>query len=148
MSPDINDTAVIKQMRESGSTIPGGVRNYRSSTVKRTIKNCVEIATYDSGHCWIDPRGNLIKKLVPCRVTIRRIQGDNTKQFALKTELTQHKTTSIIRRRIDKGQTRTKKNDTTTLGPHSKVVLYRGSLWLGRGKPPLHSPIPKISFNI
>ena len=31
-------------------------------------------------------------------------------------------------------------------GPHSEVVLYRGNPWLGRGKPPFHSPIPKISL--
>ena len=42
------------------------------------------------------------------------IQGDYTKRFAMETEFTQHITTSIIRRKIDKGQTRTKKNDTTT----------------------------------
>ena len=42
------------------------------------------------------------------------IQGDYTKRFAMETEFTQHITTGIIRRKIDKGQTRTKKNDTTT----------------------------------
>ena len=31
-------------------------------------------------------------------------------------------------------------------GPHSEVVLYRGNPWLGRGKPPFHNPIPKISL--
>ena len=31
-------------------------------------------------------------------------------------------------------------------GPRSEVVLYRGNPWLGRGKPPFHSPVPKISL--
>ena len=80
----------------------------------KAIKSGVKISTHNCGDCRINPRRNQLKKLVSCRIAIGGIQGDYTKQFAMEAEFTQHKTTSIIKRRIDKGQTRTKKDDTTT----------------------------------
>ena len=112
--PGVDNTTRIKQMRKCRGTLSRGIRNIQPGTIERAVKYRIEVTTQDSRDRWVDPGGDLLKKLVSCRVAIWLVQGNDTKRFILETELTRHKTASIIRREVDKRQRGTKENDTTT----------------------------------
>ena len=64
VTPGVDNTTRIKEMRKRRGTLSRGIRSIRPSTIERAVKYRIEVTTQDNRDQWVNPGGDLLKKLV------------------------------------------------------------------------------------
>lgn len=100
--PNVHSTASIKKTTKRSRAFPRRVTGVRTTTVKGPAENSIEITSKDGRDRRINLGMKIIQKEITIRITVRTINGTNTKSLVLERKLTLKEATSRIRPRIEK----------------------------------------------
>lgn len=95
--PNVHSTASVKKTTERDRALTRRVTRIRTTTIKGTIKNSIEIPSKDSRNRRVNTGVKIIQKEVTIRVAVRTIDGTDTESLVPEGELTLKETTSRIR---------------------------------------------------
>lgn len=95
--PNVHSTASVKKTTEGDRAFTRRVTRVRTTTIKGTIKNSIEIPSKDSRDRRVNMGVKIIQKEVMIRVAVRTIDGTDMESLVPEGELALEETINRIR---------------------------------------------------